>query len=159
MNQFSFENKQLKLKVVKSPLLIRLILYIITFLCFVLPLFGIILNLAEGNGIKLGGILMLGIFSLIGFYLLRISLWNHYGEEIIQFDDKQITYIANYRWFKDGKRTLEKNEIIYAIKPIGYEDENKGILVISNGESEIESVVKIPNQNLEKLIAILQNGD
>lgn len=158
MNQFSFDNKQLKLKVVKSPFMVRATLYAIAFLCFMLPLFGIVLNAIEGNGIKFWGVLVLGIFSLVGFYMLRISLWNHYGEEIIQFDSNQITYIADYRWFKDGKKSIEKNEIVYSIKSVGYEEENNGILVISNGNLVIESVVKIPSQNLEKLIEILKKG-
>lgn len=159
MNQFTFEKKQLKLKVAKSPILVRFILFIITFLSFALPLFGIVLNIIEGNGIKFGGILAFGVFSLIGFFMLRVSLWNSFGEEIIQFNDDQIEYVADYRWFKDGKRTLDKKSIIYSIKPIGYEDDNKGILVISNGNSEIESVVKMQNKNLEELIKLLKNVD
>lgn len=158
MNQFSFEKKQLKLKVAKSPILVRLILFIITSLCFVLPLFGIVLNIIEGNGIKFGGILAFGVFSFIGFFMLRVSLWNSFGEEIIQFNDDQIEYVADYRWFKDGKRTLDKDLIMYSIKPIGYEDDNKGILVISNGNSKIESVVKMQNKNLEELIELLKNA-
>lgn len=133
----------------------RLVLFIITFLCFVLPLFGIVFNVVEGNGIKFGGILAFGIFCLIGFYLLRISLWNSHGEETIHFNDNEINYVADYKWFKDGKKTLDKNEITYSIKPVGYEEDNSGVLVISNGISEIESVVKIPRGNLENLISEL----
>ena len=158
MDQFSFENNQLKLKVSKTPVFVSLILIIITFLCFALPIFGIVFNAVEGNGIKIGGILVFGVFCLIGFYLLRISLWNSYGQEIIKFNENEIIYIADYRWFKDGEKTLEKNEITYSIKPVGYEEENNGILVISNGKSEIESVVKIPKENLEKLISRIENG-
>ncbi|MBP2282241.1 hypothetical protein H4V97_000559 [Flavobacterium sp. CG_23.5] len=157
MNQYSFENNQLKFKVSKTPFLVRLVLFIITFLCFAFPLFGIIFNIVEGNGIKFGGILAFGIFYLLGFYLLRISLWNSYGEETIQINENKIIYIADYRWFKDGKKTIEKNGVTYSIKPVGYEEENNGILVISNGKSEIESAVKIPKKNLEKLISIIQN--
>ncbi len=157
MNQFSFENKHLKLKVAKSPIFVRIILFLITFLCFALPLFGIVLNVIEGNGLKFGGILALGVFSLIGFYMLRISLWNNFGEEIIHFNADQIEYVADYRWFKDGKKTLDKDSITYSIKSVGYEDDNNGILVISNGKSEIESVVKMQNEKLENLIKLLQN--
>ena len=148
----------MKLKVSKTPVFVSLILIIITFLCFALPIFGIVFNAVEGNGIKIGGILVFGVFCLIGFYLLRISLWNSYGQEIIKFNENEIIYIADYRWFKDGEKTLEKNEITYSIKPVGYEEENNGILVISNGKSEIESVVKIPKENLEKLISRIENG-
>lgn len=157
MNQFSFENNQLKLKVLKTPLIVRLILFLITFLCFALPLFGIIYNVVQGNGIKFGGVMVFGIFCILGFYLLRISLWNSHGEEIIQFNDNEIIYIADYAWFKDGKKTLEKCDVTYSIKPVGYEDENNGVLKISNGKAEIESVIKMSNQNLEKLIDRIKN--
>jgi hypothetical protein len=65
-------------------------------------------------------------------------------EEIIQFNDNEIIYVTDYGWFKDGKKVLDKNELTFLIKPIGYEEENYGILVISNGKSAIESAVKIP---------------
>ena len=153
MSQFSFEKNQLKLKVSQAPILVRLTLFLITFLCFALPLFGILFNVIEGNGINFAGILVFGIFCLIGFYLLRVSLWNNHGEEIIEFQENQIEYIADYRWFKDGKKAIEITEIIYLIKPVGYEEENNGVLVISNGKSEIESVVKMPKENIEKFEA------
>lgn len=158
MYQYSFENNQLKIKVSKIPFLIRLLLFIITFLCFALPLSNILLRIVEGNEIKLSGIVMFGIFCPLGFYLLRISLWNSYGEETIQFNKNQIIYSADYCWFKDGEKTLDKNEIIYSIKTVGNENDNNGILVISNGKSVIETVVKIPKQNLEKLIDKIQHG-
>lgn len=156
MSQFSFNNKQLKLQVVKSPLIIRCVLFLFTFLCFALPLFGLIFNAIEGEGIKFGGILMLGIFSLIGFYMLRVSLWNRYGEERIDFNNDKISYVADYRWFKDGQKSIDRDGIIYSIKPVGYEDENNGVLVISNEKSEIESVIKIPIQKLQELILLLE---
>lgn len=157
MNQFSFEDQHLKIKVAKSPILIRLPLFTITFLCFALPLFGLISNLIEGNEIKFGRILLLGLFSLMGLYLLRLSLWNQFGQEVIQFNKDEIVYIADYHWFKDGKKMLNRELATYAIKPIGDEDENKGTLVISNGESEIESVVTMPTQSLQELIKTLEN--
>ncbi len=158
MNQFSFENKYLKLKVKKSPILVRLPLFTITFLCFALPLSGLILNTIQGSDVKFGGFVLLGLFSLMGFYLLRLSLWNQFGQEIIQFDEHEIVYVADYRWFKDGRKELNIGLISYSIKSAGDENENKGTLVISNGESEIESVVVMPTQSLEKLIKALENG-
>jgi hypothetical protein len=157
MNQFSFENKYLKIKVAKSPILVRLPLFTITFLCFALPSFGLILNIIEGEAIKFGGVLVFGLFSLMGFYLLRLSLWNQFGQEVIQFNEDEIVYIADYHWFKDGKKTINRGLTSYSINALGDENENKGTLVISNGESEIESVVKMPTESLEELIKILKN--
>ncbi|MDR6968950.1 hypothetical protein J2X31_002976 [Flavobacterium arsenatis] len=156
MSQFSFENQQLKLQVVKSPLFIQGVLFLFTFLCFTLPIFGLIFNAIQGEGIKFGGILVLGIFSLIGFYMLRVSLWNRYGKEVIVFKNDEITYFADYKWFKDGEKSIDKNAIVYSIKPAGYEDENKGVLLISNGKSQIESVIKMSIQDIEIVIQLLK---
>ena len=158
MSQYSFENNQLILKVKKSPLFIRIALFTITVLCFLLPLFGLVFNAIAGNGLKFTGILFLGIFSLIGFYMLRVSLWNHFGQETFEFTNTQIIYFADYGWFKDGKKTLKNEVYLYSIKSIGYEDENNGVLVISNGKSKLESVVKIPKQNIERLIDELETA-
>lgn len=157
MNQFSFEKNILKLKVVEPPFLIRCVAYGITFLCFALPLFALILNASGGDGIKFYNVFLLGIFSLLGFYMLRISLWNHLGVEIIQFEESEITYIADYHWFRDAKKTMEKTEISYSIKPLANDDGKHGTLVISCTNSAIESVVKMPIQSLESLIDLLKN--
>lgn len=157
MKQFSVYNNHLILSVAKSPIFVRLILYIITFLCFALPLFGIVFNIIIGNGTKFSGIVALSVFSVMGFFMLRISLWNSFGKEIIQFGDDYIEYVADYYLFKDGRKSIDNTSLAYAIKSVGYTDDNKGVLIVSNGTSEIESVVKMKNKSLEELINILQN--
>jgi len=157
MKQFSLENQELILKVKKSPPAIRAALFIITFLCFALPLLGILFNIIAGDGVKFGGVLALGIFSLLGFHLLRLSLWNHQGREKIQFSNAHITYLADYGWFVDGKKEIDNYEVLFLIKSVGYEEENKGVLIISNKQSEIESVVTMPKYELDELIERAQN--
>ncbi|NYA70516.1 hypothetical protein HZF10_06255 [Flavobacterium sp. MAH-1] len=130
----------------------------ITILCFALPLSGFVLSVISGAGIKFGGLIAIGVFSLLGFYMLRLALWNHRGEEIIRFRNDEISYIADYRYFRDGKKSIRRNEISYSVCPVGYEEENVGVLIISNGESEIASVVKMPRNNIEKLIELLENA-
>ena len=98
------------------------------------------------------------LFGLIGFYLLRVSLWNTYGKETIELKTPNITYEANYGWFKDGKRSINSELINYGIMPVGYEEDEKGVLIIGNDKDKIESVVKMPISQIEELIGILNNS-
>ncbi len=156
MKQFDFHNNILHLKIKKSPLLIQLVLFSLTIVTVLLPLTAIGLAISDGSGFKFIYLISIGLFSLMGFYLLRVSLWNTYGEEIIDITEAKITYVANYGWFKDGKRELLFGAQTYSIKQIGYKEENIGILVIDSDGGTIESVVKISIPELQELINILE---
>ena len=160
MNQFELKDNQLILKVKKSPLLGRILLYLITFLSIALPLGGFIVNMISNVGLSFFHILFLFLFGLIAFYMLRVSLWNTYGFESIQFDNNKLTYVADYRWFKDKVKEFTFENINYDIKPVGYEEDNKGVLVITFDDDKVlETVTKIPISNLESLIIRLNNNN
>ncbi|MTH18232.1 hypothetical protein [Flavobacterium sp. LC2016-01] len=156
MQQYNFANNTLNLKVKKSPFLVRIIMFVLAFSFFIFPIGGAISGIASGGGLHIGYFIGIGIFSLIGFYMARIALWNTYGEETIQILENKVIYEANYGWFKDGKKeTLIKNPK-YSFAPIGYEEDNEGILIIASEETKIESVVKVPMSELEELITVLE---
>lgn len=159
MKQIEFKQNQLLLKVKRSPLLGRLLLYLITFLSIALPLGGFIVNMISNVGLSFFHILFLFIFGLIAFYMLRVSLWNTYGFELIQFDNNKLTYVADYHWFKDKVKEFDFKNINYDIKPVGYEEDNKGILVIKFDDDRVlETVAKIPRSDLESLIISLNKS-
>lgn len=96
----------------------------------------------------------------MGFYLLRIALWNTYGKEIITFNNDIIDYIADYGWFKDSKKQIAvKERLDYGIMPIGYEEDHEGTLIISLEELNIVCVTKMPISEIEKLIEKLHVMD
>lgn len=157
MQQYYYQNNILQLKVKKSPFLVRAIMFILAFSFFILPIFGAIFSIAMGGGLHIGFFIGIGIFSLFGFYLLRMSLWNTYGEETIQILDNKIVYEANYGWFKDGKKEiLISNPNFYAL-PAGYEEDKEGVLVIASNNDRLESVVKMKIIHLEELITKLSD--
>ncbi len=141
VNSFLWEDNVLKLCVKKASIFVRIPLYLITLLSFCLPILGIYLNMIAGNGVKIGHVFLLGIFCLIGFFMLRTSLWNTFGQEIISFNDKQVEYIADYGWFTDSKQTLVNDSIYFYIKNV--EGADYGVLVISNRKDEIQTVTKL----------------
>lgn len=158
MQQYNFKNNILNLKVKKSPILVRAVMFGLAFCFFVFPVLGVISGIAGGSGLHFGYFIAIGIFSLIGFYTLRISLWNTYGEESFQIAENKIIYEANYGWFKDGKKeTLISNPDYFSVQ-VGYEEDNESVLFIASEESKIESVVKMPTVQLEELIMILKKN-
>lgn len=156
MQQFNFKNNTLNLKVKKSPLAIRIIMFFFAFASFILPLFGTIWGLVLGGGLEIGYFIGIGLFSVMGFYLLRIALWNTYGEETIGILENKIIYEANYGWFKDGKKEIAISGPRYSFKSVGYEEDNEGVLVISSENTQIESVVKMPIEQIEALLFVLE---
>jgi|SRR5690554_5979242 len=159
MKQIEFKENQLVLRVKKSPLLGRILLYLITFLSIALPLGGFIVNMISNVGLSFFHILFLFIFGLIAFYMLRISLWNTYGSELIQFDNNKLTYVADYYWFKDKVKEFSFENINYDIKLVGYEEDNKGALVIRFDDDKVlETVTKMPLSDLKSLISSLNKS-
>lgn len=157
MNQIDFK-QNLILRVKKSPLLGRVLLYLITFLSIALPLGGFIPNIINGGELKFFNLVFLFIFGLIAFYMLRVSLWNTYGSEFIQFDNNKLTYVADYHWFKDKVKEFTFENIEYDIKQVGYEEDNKGVLVIKFDDDKVlETVTKIPIPNLESFMINLNS--
>lgn len=157
MKQYIIESNQLILKVNKSPIIVRVLLYIVTFLFIFLPLVGISFAMITGGELKFGMFISIGIFGLISFYMLRISLWNTYGSEIIAFDAGKIIYKADYGWFVDGRKEYEIEKPQFEIKQIGYESDSIGVLLIRDDKNYLETVTKISIKELENLIDVIKD--
>ncbi len=155
MDSYLIEENKLTLQVKKSPLFIRSMLFLFSFLSFLLPLGGMIGYMAINKGFHVSFLIGLFIFSLMGIYLLRIALWNTYGKEEITFNGKHISYLVDYGWFKDALKVKEIDPICYSSKPIELGDNNQAVLVIGGNEDKFECVTRIPTIEIEKLIAEL----
>ena len=156
MKQYHIENNQLTLYVKRSPALMRIFMFVFSFLFFILPIAGMIDYASSGKGMHFSFFVIIFIFSLLGFYLLRLALWNTYGKEELKFSNKTITYQANYGWFNDGIKTVDIEPLNFTILPVGYEEDKKGVLIIGENECIVECVTKMPVSELKKLIAELE---
>lgn len=159
MKQYRFENNSLILNVKKSPFLIRISLFIISGLLFIAPIAGMLSIVSSGGDFHIGFIIGIGFFGFLGFRLLRSALWNSYGQEVIVFDEEKIHYEADYRWFKDAKTEIERvpSDLYFSQNSVGYEEDQKGILVIQSNTNYIECVTHMPLKDLEKLTQELEN--
>lgn len=157
MKQFEIEKNTLTLYVKKSPFIIRIIFLIISILFFLLPISGMIAAILNGDPLKFGYFIVIGLSGLLGFYIFRIYLWNSFGKEVIILNKNEISYEADYKYFKDGRKLIAFDTINFNITSIGYKEENLGLLTIGHEESKIESVVKLPINQLEELIQKIEN--
>ena len=156
MKQHELNNGELTLRVNRSPIFVRIVIFLFAFLFFLLPLVGMILSILMGNGFHIGFLIGIGFFGLMGFYLLRIGLWNTYGTEIIKLQSGKVVYEANYGWFKDAKKTKEITPLSFSLKQIGYEEDNEGVLIIGSHDSIIECVTKMSIDEINELIKKLK---
>jgi len=135
----------------KSPLIVRAILLIILILFALIPVMATYFRLSSGYGFHFGLALSFVLCWLIGFYLLRIVLWNTYGKEKLEFNDSIITYEADYKFFKDGKKELENKRLTIDINKIPEEKKDIGTLVINNELDQIITVIKLPIEKLKEI--------
>ena len=157
MQQIELTNNKIILSVKKSPKGVTVALLILAFASVLTPLFGLVINVMMGNGLRFMFVFFIGIMGFIGLYLLRMSLWNSRGREIILLKDNHFTYIADYGWFKDTVLKVNCENITLTHSPFGHSEEKTGILVIGDDKYFKRSVVKIPLDQLEKLIVDYSN--
>ncbi len=133
-------------------------MFIFSFMLLTLPLFSMISYISAGKGLNSGFFISILIFGLIGFYILRVTLWNTFGKEELVFYKNQCSYVANYGWFKDKIKTEPFDTINFAKNPVGYLEDNNYTLVVEdfNGDNEIICVTKMKEVDLEKLIRELK---
>ena len=156
MNQIDLKQNQLILKEKRGALIARLFIYLLTAFSIILPLGGLIAHIRNGE-MTIISIAIYAIFGVIAFYMLRVSLWNTYGAEIIHFQTKKINYTADYRWFKGNLKEFDFDKIDFTIQKAGYEEDHKGKLVIKFDEKEMfETVSKLPLADLETLVITLK---
>jgi hypothetical protein len=156
MNQIDLKQNQLVLKEKRGPLIARIFIYILTIFAICLPLGGLLANIFN-DGLTLVSVIMYGVFGLIAYYMLRVSLWNTDGDEIIEFQKNKINYTADYQWFKGGQKEIDFEKVDFTIQKAGYEEDNKGVLVIKYDDNGLfETASKLPLSDLEILLINLK---
>ena len=153
--QYQLNGNKLSLIVSKAPLFVRSVMFLFTFLFFLITLGGI-LAMVTGRKLEIRSLIVIAIFGLLSFYVLRISLWNTYGKEVLLFNKDKIEYSADYHWFSGGKIEINRHAE-FSIQQIGDEKDKKGTLLIGSKKTKIICVTAIPNTELEEIIDKLNN--
>lgn len=141
----------------RAPLFVRVMYYVFTAICFLFPLVSVTLYAIYSGKLHFGFIFLFALFGVIGFFLLRASLWNTYGKETIQRNGNIIEYTADYGWFKDKARSLNVQQTT-EVKELPHYNDGKFKLAVSNGDasSSIETAVPLEEDEAIQLVQKLE---
>ncbi len=135
----------------KPKIINRIILIVILLISLIIPITGTVALVISGIGFNIGILFSYVIFWGIGIFLFRILLWNSYGKEILTLNMNKINYIADYKYFKDGKQELDLTgltiEIIHVDKP----EKSVGRLRLKNNSEKIETVLIVDISKLKQI--------
>lgn len=118
----------------------------------------IIFQLISGET-KLGPLLGAVVSSILGIFVTRYTLWNLYGKELYSISEGTITYQTDYKYFKEDIKSMSTNGISFYTKPVGYEEDEKGTLIIESSEGVIESSIIMPLEQIDGLITAIKKMD
>ncbi len=149
-NPIKIEESQLIISGGRAPVFILFCLGVILFMLIIMPIAAAIFILTYGDGPHIGIAFSFILCWGVGFYVLRITLWNSVGREILTLDPEHITYIADYRLFKDGRKEISTRTLVTEII---YEDESSeqlGRLRLRNNSTSIDTVLQATITDLEE---------
>ena len=151
--KYTLNNNILELYVKKSPPIGRGFILFLAFVMVALPIMGMVFNFLDGGAFHFGFIIGLGLFSLVGFYFVRLFLWNTYGKEVITIGETTVSYYVDYHYFKGNQQEITYEELVFEIEQIGFEEEKLGRLIIAaNDKDFIHSSVNMDLRELEEVI-------
>lgn len=154
--QFHFNEDSIELSVKPANILVRYIILSLAIIIVGLPLFGIIYNIKDRSGFHVAYLISLGVFLLIGFYFLRLYLWNTIGKEIIQLNDHTIEYHVDYKYFKGSQQKISFEKIKIDYDTSNFKKEQKGVLIFTaSNDQSIQCAAILPIQELEQIVQLL----
>ncbi len=140
--------------------MIQILSFGLAVLFLLLPIIVFLIIMSSGNGenpLRFMHLVLLAPVIGGGIFLLRMALWNSFGKEIYTFYDEKMQYIADYGWFNDSEKSMQLNEIVFLVN-LKNQDDGKGSLLFADGRDEIQSVIKLPNDQLYELIETLESN-
>jgi hypothetical protein len=149
--QVNIDGYRLIITTNKSPLIVRLIFAFLLVVSFLIPLVAIYFAINYVDGLQFGLIITFLIFWGIGYYILRLFLWNTYGQEILTLNSENVSYVADFKFFKDGYQELDTKDLSAEVILDQNSSESKGHLKIQNKSSFIETVLKTKKADLDML--------
>lgn len=157
MTPYLIQNNQLELYVKPSSKIGRGFLAFLGLVIFLAPIFGMLLGLSLGNEFHIGYLIGIGLSTLVAYHFYRLFFWNTYGKEVITISENKVNYHADYGKFISNKQEHIFENLIFHVKPVGYEKEQLGVLVLEVAENKyIETVVVLPLETLNEIVEELK---
>lgn len=157
MKTYQLTNNQLELYVQPSSKLGRGFLAFLGLVIFIAPIFGMLLGLSLGAEFHIMYLVGIGLSSLIAYHFYKLYHWNTCGKEVIILSENKVNYHADYGKFISNKQELIYENLFFHIKPVGYEKEQLGILLLEVAENKyLETVVVLPLTTLNEIVEKLK---
>ncbi len=133
-----------------SSLASRIILLVLTTISFLIPIVATIIAILI---LELTPAILIAyiICGLSGFFFLKLYLWNKHGKEILSLKQDKINYHADYKMFIGNKREINSDAVEIEYLESVEEKENFGTLKLSNDNAIIETVIKLPLNDLNRI--------
>jgi hypothetical protein len=142
------KNNEIIISSEPSAFIARIILIVIIIISILIPIAATIGMTITEIGFHFGILISFLLFWGIGIYLIRVFLWNTFGREIILYQPDKISYLADYKYFKDSRHEISTDNLEASI----IEKESGGVIKFSNKESTIMTVLPIPLKEAENII-------
>lgn len=157
MKTYQLQNNQLELYVKPSSKTGRGFIAFLGVIIFVMPIFGMVLGLTLGAEFHIMYLVGIGLSSLIAYHFYKLYHWNTCGKEVITFSENKVNFHADYGKFISNKQEFIYENLFFHIKPVGYEKEQLGVLLLEVGEKKyIETVVVLPLATLNEIVEKLK---
>lgn len=88
-----------------------IVLLILSLLSILIPVVMLIHLIQSSEGLPFGFIISCIVFILVFGYLIKLYLWNKYGQEVFTINKNEFTLYYNYGYFKDYQCRYHYNVI------------------------------------------------
>lgn len=130
----------------KIGLVPRFIILLIAAIGFLMPFVITTVVLQDGEGLRFGLVLSWLLFFAVGIWALRLFLWNVFGQEELLINENSIRFHANFRYFKDNKKTFSKEEARLLPKPKRWLGKDYFSLILDTPKDKIETSILINSE-------------
>ncbi|TNE28694.1 MAG: hypothetical protein EP346_08390 [Bacteroidetes bacterium] len=154
-SHINLKQNLLILQAKRAPLFILSVLSTVLFAFAVIPFSVLFFAITSGKGLHIGVFLSFGLCGLLGFYLLRLILWNAFGKEVYTFEKETVIYYADYKWFKDNRKEFYAENLIYKVV---HTEEKLGFLQLNDGKTQHTSSLPVTIDELYKVIKDVESS-
>jgi hypothetical protein len=157
-NTVKIDGNQITIIAKKSNIFARAFMWFMILVCTLIPIWGSIALVSFGEGLHISIVIGFLLFWATAAFLTRAILWNTFGKEIINLNEKSIEYIADYKYYKDGRTTLDVTKAEFELAEF-IELRNKKLwtIRIKAGGKILQTVLKLDAEQCEIIDNELKN--
>lgn len=123
-----------------------------------IPLIIFVFSIVEKFDFGFGFVASFLVTAMVSFYLFKVAFWNMYGVEKYYISKHSVTFIADYKFFKDTVMTLEGQVILFGyFDERNANDENPATakLIFWMENKQIQSSVDLSIDDIIKIIDVI----